>query len=115
MAREKPAAGWKVALFASGAFAILFVAIGGISTGYSLRNIVVLALVGALLGAIAAPELEPKAFPHAIVWQMFFGILGGLLMAYRSGFGPLGYSLSILGGAAAGYFARYWTPYINPP
>ena len=115
MPRIKPAAGWKVALYASGGFAILFVVFGGFSTGYSLRAVTLLAVAGGLLGAIAAPDLEPAAFRHPTMWQMFFAILSGLVIAFHAGAGPMGYLVAVVVGGLLGYFARYWTRYIDVP
>jgi len=115
VARNKHIAGWKVALFASAGFAILFVAFGGFSTGYTLRSVSLLALAGALLGAIAAPDLEPKAFRFPELWQMFFAILGCILIAISLKAEPIGYAIAVVVGGVLGYFARYWTKYINVP
>jgi hypothetical protein len=106
-------AGWKVALFASAVFAMLFVVFGGFSTGYSLRSVGLLALAGALLGAIAAPDLEPKAFRFPKLWQMLFAILGSILIAFTLKVGPIGYAIAVLLGGVSGFFARYWTKYID--
>jgi hypothetical protein len=113
--RIKHIAGWKVALFASVGFAILFAVFGGFSTGYSLRSIGLLALAGALLGAIAAPDLEPKAFRFPELWQMSFAILGSILIAFSCKAGPLGYAIAVVVGGVLGFFARYWTKHIQVP
>lgn len=115
MPRNKPAAGWKVALIVSAVLAVLFVSLGGISTGYSTRSVVTLALAGALLGAIAAPDLEPESFRAPMLWQMGFAILGAVMVAFSLHLGPLGYLVAVLVGAVLGYFARYWTKYIDVP
>lgn len=111
----KPTAGWKVVLFASGALAILFVIFGGFTSGYSLRAVIALALAGGLLGAIIAPELEPAAFPQPRIWQMVFSILGCLLIAFHVDAGPVGFAIAVVAGGLLGYFARYWTKYIDVP
>ena len=115
MPRIKHIAGWKVALFASAALAVLFVVFGGFSSGYSLRSVTLLAVSGGLLGAIAAPDLEPEAFRHATLWQMSFAILGSILVAFHVKAHPIGYLVAVVIGAVLGYFARYWTKYINLP
>jgi hypothetical protein len=115
MPRAKPIAGWKVALFTSFALAVLFAAFGGISTGYTWRSMGFLALAGAVLGAIAAPDLEPTAFKNTTVWQMFFAILGCLLLAFHLKAEPVGYFIAVLVGATLGFYARHWTKYINLP
>jgi hypothetical protein len=108
-------AGWKVVVFASVGFGILFVVFGGFSFGYTLRSVILLGVAGVLLGLIAAPDLEPAAFRFPILWQMFFSILGSLLVAFQVGAQPLGYAIAIVIGALLGYFARYWTKHINVP
>jgi hypothetical protein len=115
MPRREHIAGWKVALFASGGLAIAFAALGGLSTGYSWTKVGLLALAGALLGAIAAPDLEPEAFRHPIAWQVFFATLSSLLVAFHLKVEPFGYFIAALLGAALGYFARYWTKHIDVP
>ena len=74
-----------------------------------------LAVAGALLGAIAAPDLEPAAFPHAKAWQIFFATLSCLVVAFHLKVGPGGYAIAALLGVTLGYFARYWTKYIDVP
>jgi len=115
MPRIKQIAGWKVAVFASTAFAVMFVIFGVFSSGYSLRNVALLAIAGALLGAIAAPDLEPKSFRHPTLWQMFFAILGSILVAASQRAGPVGYLIAIVVGAVLGFYARYWTKHITTP
>ena len=115
MPRIKHLAGWKVALFASGGFAMLFVAFGVFRAGYSLRSVGLMALAGALLGAIAAPDLEPKAFRFPELWQMFFAIVGSILIAVSLKAGPIGYAIAVVVGGVLGFFARYWTKYIDVP
>jgi hypothetical protein len=115
MPRREHISGWKVALFASAGLAIVFVALGGLSTGYSWKKVGLLALAGALLGAIAAPDLEPEAFRHPIAWQIFFATLSSLLVAFQLRVEPFGYLIAALIGVALGYFARYWTKYIDVP
>ena len=99
--------------FASAAFGVLFIVFGGISFGYSLRSVLMLGAAGVLLGLIAAPDIDPPAFRYPIVWQMFFSILGSLLVAAQVGAKPLGYAIAVVVGALVGYFARYWTKHIN--
>jgi hypothetical protein len=115
MPRARNIAGGKVALVASGVLAVLFVVFGGWSFGFSWRSVALLAVAGGLFGAIAAPDLEPAAFRHATLWQMFFAILGGLLIAFFVKAQPVGYAIAVLLGATLGFFARYWTKYIDVP
>jgi len=113
--RSKPAAGWKVALIASVGLAAAFVIFGGLNNGFSRRTVITLALAGALLGAIAAPDFQPESFRRPRLWQIFFAILGCGLVAFHFEAGPMGYALSVLIGVVLGYFARFWTKYIDVP
>jgi hypothetical protein len=115
MPRKEHITGWKVALVASTGLAGAFAALGGLSTGYTWRKVGLLAIAGALLGAIAAPDLEPEAFRHPIAWQMFFGILSSLLVAFQLKLDPIGYFSAAIIGMSLGYFARHWTKYIDVP
>jgi hypothetical protein len=113
--RLKHIRGWKIAAFASVGFAILFVVFGGFSTGYSVRSVALLALAGGLLGAIAAPDLAPESFRFPTLWQMSFAIVGCALFAFQVKATPVGYLIAVLVGTALGYFARYWTKFIQVP
>jgi hypothetical protein len=102
----KHLAGWKIAVFTSGLGAVLFAALGGLSTGYSLRSIALLALAGGLLGAIAAPDIEPAAFRYATLWQMLFSLVGCLLIAVHFSAGPIGYLIAVVVGVVLGFLRR---------
>lgn len=113
--RETHTAGWKIAIFSVVFFAVAFVVFGGFPRGWSARSVALLAASGAFLGAIAAPELEPRAFRQPVLWQMFFAILGSLLFAVKVGAGPVGFAIAVLVGGVLGYFARFWVKYITTP
>ena len=115
MARSNPTAGWKAALIASAGLAVVFVIFGGINNGFSKRTIITLAVAGALLGAIGAPDFQPDSFRYPVLWQTAFAILGCVLVAFHFEAGPLGYFFAVAAGGALGYFARYWTSYIDVP
>ena len=87
MARSKPTAGWKAALIASAGLAVVFVIFGGINNGFSKRTIMTLALAGALLGAIGAPDFQPDSFRYPVLWQTAFAILGCVLVAMTMALG----------------------------
>jgi len=89
VARSKPIAGWKSALIASAGLAVVLVIFGGLNNGFSKRSIITLAVAGALLGCV--------------------------LVAFHFEAGPLGYFFAVAAGGALGYFARYWTSYIDVP
>ncbi|OXJ14221.1 hypothetical protein [Burkholderia sp. AU6039] len=94
---------------------VLFVVFGGISAGYSLDAVIVLGVMGALFGAIAVPELEPKAFRYPTIWQISCSVAGSLLVAWMLASGAEGYVLAILIGTCIGYFAPFWIKHIVLP
>jgi len=95
--------------------ALVFVVFGGINNGFSKRTIITLALAGALLGAIGAPDFQRESFRYPVAWQMAFAILGSVLVAFHFEAGPLGYLAAVAAGGLLGYFARHWTKYIDVP
>jgi len=92
VARSNPTAGWKAALIASAGLAVVFVIFGGINNGFSKRTIITLAVAGALLGAIGAPDFQPDSFRYPVLWQIAFAILGCVLVAFHFEAGPLAIS-----------------------
>jgi len=107
--------GWIVASIAGLVFSVLFVVVGGLSRGYELRSVTILAISGLLLGAIAAPELEPKAFQFPAAWQVSFGILGGVLFVAANWTNPVEFMAGGAMGGLLGFFAPYWVRYIPVP
>ena len=89
--------------------------LGGIGHGYGLRSVVLLAASGLLLGAIAAPELEPQAFRYPAVWQVFFGALAGVaLMVARAHSSEAIVAGAVVGGLL-GFLAPYWLKHLQVP
>ena len=111
----KRMSGWAVAALCAVGFAILFVALGGISHGYSPRSVAFLAVSGFLLGAIAAPELEPKAFRHPAVWQVFFGALGGVVLCAAMSLSAEANVAGAIIGGLLGFLAPYWVKHLQVP
>jgi hypothetical protein len=104
--------GWLVAGCLSVFFSVLFALVGGLSRGYEVHSVLILAVSGLLLGAIAAPEVEPKAFRYPAVWQVCFGVLGGVLFVSANPGGPLEFMAGALIGGLLGFLAPYWLKYI---
>lgn len=107
--------GLKLATVVSACFAIIFVVFGGFKLGYTLPNIALLSISGAVFGAIGAPHIEPKAFRYPILWQMFFSVVGCILVAVFLQASFEGYVLAVVVGCIAGYLAPYWVPHIQAP
>ena len=114
MARKLTSA-LKVAIVAAAVSAIFFAIFGGLTYGYTLSNILLFSALGAILGAIGAPHIEPKAFSHPITWQVCFSILGCLLIAFYLQAGPEGYALATIIGCLLGYAAPTWVKHIQSP
>lgn len=112
-------AGWKhfailVSLLTFG-FANIFILFGGLVYGYALRNVLFLGSAGFFLGAIGAPEIEPKLFRFPRLWQIFFSMLGCVLVAVHLQAGALGYSIAVVVGLALGYLAPFWVGHVHLP
>jgi hypothetical protein len=106
---------WQVTLFASVLMSVAFVAFGSFTQGFSLRTVSWLAFAGAILGAVAAPTLEPKAFRHPILWQNAFCILGLESIAFYLRADPAWHGAAMAGGILLGSTARFWVDHISPP
>ncbi|MDZ4283469.1 MAG: hypothetical protein U1C04_22245 [Hydrogenophaga sp.] len=107
--------GSKIAMLTSAALATAFVVFGGLAHGFTLNSVVWLALSGAVFGAIAAPEIEPKAFRYPVLWQVCFSSLGGVFVAAHLDAPPMGYVLAATVGVVAGYLAPYWIKHLQVP
>lgn len=107
--------GLKLAAALAAVLAIVFVGFGGFPSGYSLKSVVLLAGSGAFVGAIAAPDCEPKFFRYPTLWQVGFGIAGFVALAAHLRATGEGYALATLAGAFVGYLAPYWTKHIQVP
>jgi hypothetical protein len=96
-------------------FAMAFALLGGLSIGFSVPGIALLSVAGALFGAIAAPEIEPRAFRRPALWQTGFAILGCLLVAALLGAGADGYALAAVLGIILGFLAPHWIKHLSLP
>lgn len=96
-------------------FAAIFIVFGGLAHGYSLRSVLFLGSAGLFVGAIAAPELEPKLFRFPRLWQISLSVVGCVLIAVHLQAGALGYSIAVVAGLALGYLAPIWSRDIQIP
>lgn len=102
---------WQAIGFSGGAGVVLAIALAQFSSPYD-RNMPMIALAGLVLGAVAAPELEPKLFPAPSAWQAAFGAAGGGLLALGAGAAAGMVFTGVMMGAIFGALARYWIWYI---
>ena len=107
--------GIKLALIVSLIFAVIGIVFGGLTYGFTFRTVIVYGLFGALLGAISAPELEPKYFQYPMIWQVISSIMGCLLFAYGIHASSEGYVLALLVGGFLGYTAHFWVKHVVFP
>lgn len=106
---------WKICGLVSGVLATVFVIFGGVGLGYSIESISWLAAAGAILGAISAPEFQPKAFRYPAIWQISFAILGCTILAGAVSAPLEWYLLAVPVGIGLGYLAPYWIKHIQAP
>jgi hypothetical protein len=102
---------WKPIGLSGGAGVVLAIALAQFAPPYD-RNLPLIALAGLVLGAVAAPELEPKLFPAPAAWQAAFGAAGGGLLALGAGAAAGMVFAGVMTGAVFGALARYWIRYI---
>lgn len=107
--------GWVVAGICGVVFAGLFVLLGGLAHGYAPRSVACLAVAGLLLGAIAAPEIEPKVFRFPAVWQILFGALAGIAVVSSRQPSTSTVLAGAMIGGVLGFFAPYWIKHIQVP
>jgi hypothetical protein len=115
MPRERPVSLSKALLLLFGGLAVLFVVVGGLSHGYSPKMIVTLGVSGAILGAIAVPELAPGVIPFPTFWQVTLSVVGCMLFAYAINAAALGYAVAFAIGVVLGMLAPRWVKHVNLP
>lgn len=106
---------WAICASFSAFLAVVFVLFGGMRLGYDVASVSFLAASGAILGAIGAPEIEPKVFRYPALWQMSFATIGCVLLAVAMDAPLEGYMLAVLVGLMLGYLAPFWIKYIQAP
>ena len=107
--------GIKLSLIISIILSVIGIVFGGLTYGFTFRTVIVYGLIGTFLGAIAAPEFEPKYFQHPIIWQVVSSTIGCLLFAYGIQAPSEGYILALLVGGFLGYTANYWVKHVVFP
>lgn len=75
-------------------------------------DLVISAVCGFTLGALAAPAFEPKLFPSPARWQAALGAVGSALLALLVGAGPGMIATAAITGAVLGAFANAWVKYV---
>lgn len=75
-------------------------------------TLVLVAISGFMLGALAAPLLEPKLFPYPERWQAPIGAAGGTLIALAAGLSLPMIATAAVTGAVWGALANYWLKYL---
>lgn len=105
----------KLALALCAITSAIGVVFGGLAHGYDLHTILVYGLMGAFLGAVGAPEVEPKYFKSPITWQIMFATSGCLLFAYAVASPFEGYVLAVIAGIILGYTAHFWIKHVVFP
>ena len=104
----------KSLIFAA-AFSAAFSIVGLISNYGEWNKLRGYAIVGAVIGLLAIPEFEPKAFVHPELWQAFWGGVCALSIAVSLGSSAQAIGLATLFGAVLGLTAKLWLKHINLP
>ncbi|WP_144640511.1 hypothetical protein [Bordetella genomosp. 13] len=105
----------KISLLCALGGAVLFGVIGLLTGGGKMVPGVAAAVLGLLLGLIAAPEFEPRAFRRAALYQTACGaIAGGLLGGWLSGSLAAAGMTAVIGGLL-GWLAPLWIRHVQGP
>jgi hypothetical protein len=107
--------GIKVAILVAVIMGIVFAIFGGLSEGFHLQSLGILFFCGFLIGAMAAPELEPKAFRFPTVWRITTCTLGFIVGAIYLKASLENIALAAFVGAILGYLAPYWIKHFPIP
>ena len=104
---------WKLLALSSAIGAVVFVLTkSAFRPGQTLRHGAVAAVAGLIIGALAAPEFDPKLFPAPALWQALIGAVGGGLLALLLGAPAGSVTAAVVGGAGLGVLARYWLEHL---
>lgn len=71
--------------------------------------------MGVFIGALAIPELEPKAASSPTLFQTFVGAVGGALAAVALKVDNEYVIYASIIGAFVGFTASFWVKYIHIP
>ncbi|ALM86598.1 hypothetical protein [Bordetella sp. N] len=95
--------------------ALLFGVMAVVFSGGDLFWALAAAVIGLLLGLLAAPEFEPKAFRHAALYQCLCGALaGGLIGGWLTASAQTGLMAAAIG-ALLGWLAPRWLHHVQGP
>lgn len=99
---------WKLIGGCAGAGMVMFIALAFLRGPGSPAGMAVAGLGGVVLGAVAAPLLEPKLFRAPVLWQAGAGMIGAGLVALAMGADPGVIFAAAMTGGILGALARYW-------
>lgn len=105
----------KISLYCALGGAVLFGVIGLLTGGGKMAPGIMAAVLGLLLGLIAAPEFEPKAFRHAALYQTSCGAIAGFLLGgWLLGSLSTAAMAAMIGGLL-GWLAPMWIRHVQGP
>ena len=107
--------GLKQELAVASCLALLFIALGGLKLGYSISSVGLLGAVGFSIGAVAAPELDPKLFRYPALWQVGFSVAGCVAVALLMAARDEGLALAVAVGVVLGIAAPVWVKHVQLP
>ena len=105
----------KVAALSSLGFGMLF---GVFSLVFEFGNwprAIGVSMLGAFLGMIAAPEIDPKSFKMAWLFQLFSGLASGTVLALLLQMSVVNIIAVAVIGGVLGWSAPYWVKYVPIP
>lgn len=96
----------------AGVGAVAFAVLHGLRSPPSLRTLGLAAVFGLVVGALAAPEFEPKLFPRPALWQTLLGAAAGALVAVSFDGRAEAAVAGVIVGGFLGAFANQWVKHL---
>jgi hypothetical protein len=105
----------KVSAICSFGFALLFAAFSLVFYFGDWPRLGFVFFTGLFVGLVAAPEIEPKAFKRAWLFQLGSGVASGVLVTLAFHLSAEAITLGALIGGLLGWSAPFWAKHVPIP
>lgn len=105
----------RTTLISAAVFCPIFAACGLITNWGEWDKLSAYAIIGLVIGLLAAPELSPKSFDSPVMWQSFWGGVCAMLIALFLDADLRSVALATVVGTVIGMTANLWLKYVPWP